>query len=713
MSKSQKKNILLFSIVLIFIFIGGIIWSRQKLTYIEQKKFYTTSDNYIELSSTNDSLAQEFIMPYDLLNDFAIKIGTFQRDNNSTWKFFIKEKETGRIIFEKEFNASLIEDNGQYNVEIGKNIHVNKGKKYVFEVVAEDVSTISSLAFYTSNESGLNIIHNGKNENGSLCFSVYGGDTDNWWTGYIIVLFITLIILVIRICTVLSKGKRIVDDLYIQALFVTIVSFILLSTFAVSVGFTDESDNMYGGMVIANGGVLYRDYVTQHTPVAYYLCSLFALLGAGSTEQFRLSYYILEAIIWGAVYIRHVKNFGWKKMAALPVLEIICISSIVWPEGTQILSDGIQGVLFVILLLEYLVYLKNKKLDWTRCIILSICIWGSFGSAFVSAYALIWLALMVIVLELIDWKKKMVSFANVCKRYYKFVIAIIVPFISAAVYFKINGSLKRAFEQFYVFNREVYPKYVDGLGNKLIEPFVTGIQNFVSIIADNFNNIVTAKATNVQILQLIIVVLAVGFLIAMVQKKKLKEAIVLFLLMIFSATRGYGFHGLAAWYIAVMIIVLNVEIVEEKMHKLAAPLLALISIVLLSTYAINVGNNVLYEQTCVSEMESAVIDLTENLEDKDIYLDAWTSESLYYFYKDRYPVNCAVFMLPWYMDWYEKDNIYALKQRQPKVVVYSEEEEAWDYKDYSVAFVSELKNSYSRMGDDSSSWQYNVWIRNE
>lgn len=62
--------------------------------------------------------------------------------------------------------------------------------------------------------------------------------------------------------------------------------------------FTDECDNIRGGILIAKGRVLYRDYYTQHTPFGYYLCAFFAWLGAKSIQQFRLLYYLFSAILW-------------------------------------------------------------------------------------------------------------------------------------------------------------------------------------------------------------------------------------------------------------------------------------------------------------------------------------------------------------------------------------------------------------------------------
>ncbi len=121
--------------------------------------------------------------------------------------------------------------------------------------------------------------------------------------------------------------------------------------------------------------------------------------------------------------------------------------------------------------------------------------------------------------------------------------------------------------------------------------------------------------------------------------------------------------------------------------------------------------NLLYEQQPVSEMESRVISLTE--ENEKILQDAYSCDSLYLMYKGRYPANRAVYMLPWYMDWYEKDNIEALNEMQPRYVIYFPDEQIGNYKYYTNAFAAELRENYTQLSDDpQNSWAYNLWIRN-
>ena len=709
----MRKKCKYFYIVLavLVLYVTGLIRSNTRLTYLEYTTVNDKNDMIIILNESGHELKQEFIMPYDIFDSISVQIGTFQRDNNSVWSFSLQDS-SGKVLYEDTFNASRIVDNAYYRHKIDKKLSVTRGEKYYFSITAKKVSDISSLAYYVSAENNAGeatLKYNGDIIDNTLCFKVYGGNRDYWWHGLTTFIFLYLIVIVWRFYIAEKKGNRIREEKVLQGMILGAVVFLLIFSFAINGSFTDENDNIRGGMVIANGGVLYKDYVVQHTPVMYYLCAIFAALGAGSIEQFRLSYYVFVSIIWMILYIRHKNFWGAQKMAVLPILETVCILSII-PMGHQILSDGFQGMMFTALMLEFLRYSKDCHLNWDRSIIISICIWGSFGAAFVSAFALVFLTLIFIGLEIAYWAENKCGIRDIIARYYKLFIAMIVPFISAVIYFKANNALRIAFDQFYTFNREVYPQYAK-MGDKIIQPFINGMQNFFDIIASNFNAIIVGTATNEIILQLVLMVLAVVIVVRLLEKRQFAIGLSLGLMTVFSATRGYGFHGLAAWYLVILIIVLHTDLLEVVTKKIGKPVLCVFAIILASPYFIALGNNLLYEQPSVSEIESRVVDMTEQDECKDIFIDAYSCDSIYLFYKDRKPVNTAVYMLPWYMDWYEMDNVSTLVDLRPRVVVYNEDRQTWGIGHYTQVFDNELMMYYTRLSDHG--WGYNVWIRIE
>jgi hypothetical protein len=709
----MKLKIKIVFLILVLIISAFVAYkSTTKLTYLEYMTINDVQDGYISINESGNTIVQEFNSPYDILRGISLYISTFSKDNNSIWNISIKNQESGKVIISKDYNASLIEDNSFHYFDFNENIRVDPSNTYELCIKAVDVNDSSKLAFYRLDDydsDNLSMIVNDEKCNGMLCFSVYGGNTDYWWTGF------TCLIAALVVLTILlfpTNIKQLKDNRLIISVLTMWLVFLLLCTFSVQFGFTDENDNLIGGMIIAKGGVLYRDYIVQHPPVAYYLCAFFAWLGAGSVVQFRLSYYLLEGILWGLLYYRHAAYFGRRKMLILPVIESIFISVIILPMGVTIISDGIQGICMVVLLLEFLRYYADKELSWNRCIVISLGFWGCFGAAFISVYALIWIFFAFIIVEILNIRKERSKKKRLASsylyRYFKLLFSILVPFVGGVIYFKLNNCLEAAIEQIYTFNRVVYPEYTNGLGLNPFQPFVNAIKYSFEIVARTFLSIIKLETTNNIILQFVIIVLALlNILILAVKKRYIESALSLFVIC-FSATRGYGFHGLAAWYLAVMVIVIFAENYNFSLsHKISLPMFVLISIVLLNSYIDAVSNNLEYKQRSIGKIENTVISLTN--EGDGIFYDAYCYETLYFAYKDRYPVNRSVYMLPWYMDWYEQDNLNDLITCKPKVAIMDESINTWGYTGYMPEIFNNLHENYDRMSDNPEDWQWFVW----
>ena len=709
--KTWKSTTVALIVVLIFAAFF-VLKDSKKLTYLEWHYENENSENYIELKSNNEYIEQKFKCPYELLHGVAIKISTFSRDNNSMWDVALIDSGNGNLLYSKKYNASLIDDNSFHIFEFDKNIRVQKNAEYIIRISAADVNENTSLAFYTGLDSeSYGLVNNGNEMPETLCFSLYGGDFDIWWIAYLMVITLALIILIIRAAIVAGKGTRPVDDILTGSMLIFFMVLLLLNSFSVSGEFTDELDNIRGGMIIANGGVLYKDYVTQHTPVMYYICSVFSLLGAKSLEQFRLSYFLFEAMIWGLLYARHFCFFGKKRLFCLTALECIFVTSILKNvKGYMILSDGMQGLCMVVLLLEFLRYYQDRKLNWDRCIIISLSIWGSVGAAFISVYAIFFVGIPFFALELLWNKNGRPSLLDIIDRYSKLVVCVLVPFVTAVTYFAINHSLRRAFEQCYLFNREVYSTYYT-IGDNIFEPFITSIQSYFDVIAGKFNAIITLTASNADILQFAIVTIATIVTVSMCLKKRYVESLTLFAVMLFSASRGYDYHGIAAWYVAIMIIAMfGKGIFEVCDRKVIIPLGIIFGVFSISLYAETCCSNLLYKQQPIKEIESRIIDITDHNE--RILIDAYCCDSIYLCYKNRYPVNRACYMLAWYMDWYEQDTIDDLNTYKPRIVVYDPEQKVWGYQYYTNAFYKELKNNYAQFSENpEDDWKNKIWIR--
>lgn len=714
----MKRNRLFYAgIILLFLCISALFLNRayRKLTYIELITANDIADTYTALLSPGAELTQEFEMPYSILRGVSVQIDTFARDNNSSWIFSITESASGELVYQTNFDASLIVDSGYHFFELERNILCKKGQLYAFRITARDVDEGSALAFWRSGESSVEnaaLRYNEEAIDGDLCFKIYGGEVDFWWSGFTLLLLLWAAFLLWRFLWLKNHKLPLSSDAFFMSASVAALAFLLRAGFCVSSHFCDEYDNFLGGMVIANGGVLYRDYVTQHTPVMYYLCSVFARLGAGSVPQFRLSYYLFEAVVWAVLYFRHRGFFENKILFLLACLPPFLLFSTIVPESAQVLSDGFQGLCCVVLLLEFLRYCEDKTLGPSRCCIVSFAVWGSIGAAFISLYALVWVVLAVFFLECLRLTKEKTDAKSLLRRYFCLIACMLLPPVAAIAYFKANGALGIAFEQFYTFNREVYPKYLGGLGSNLLQPFINSAQNFFWLFSDRVNAILNATASQVTLLQLLIAFFSLLTLILLFRKRRYIESVTIFLVLCCSASRGYGFHGLAAWHIMIFLIAVYHRDLLEHFPRLKSPVFVLILVSCISIYTGSLGNHLLSKQTPLSDFESEVVSLTEDGE--DIFYDIWTYNTLYFAYKDRYPVNDAVFMLPWYMDWYEDNNIEDLVREQPRLAVYNPLSETWGHRDYNTAFVANLKAAYTQLSEDpASGWRYFVWLKNE
>lgn len=714
----KKNKIVISLLIVVWLVTLGIIALKYttKLTYIEYQYENENSTNYLTMINSEEYLEQSFKSPYDILYGIAIKVGTFKRDNNSLWNISLLDKSTKELIYQKDYNASLIDDNSFHLFKFDRNISVKKGHEYIIRITPVCATTNTSIAYYIGEELNLSgAIFNDTELTESLCFSVYGGDFDAWWTIYAIAIAICISFTILRATFIYKKGNNPINDKIVGSMVVFFIVILLLNSFSVYGVFIDEGDNIRGGMIIANGGVLYRDYITQHTPIMYYLCGIFAFFGASSVQQFRLSYYLLEGIIWGILYARHMSFFGKKKMMLLPVLECFFITSFLLGtgeiQGYMILSDTLQGLCIVALLLEFLRYYKERTITWGRSIVISLASWTSFGVAFMSVYSIFFVVIAVIALEVAQNIKEGKTTISLLKKYYKLIICLTIPLIITLIYFCANHSLKCAFDQFYRFNREVYPNYTS-LGDNIFKPFIDSVGNFFGVVADNFINIIGAKVSYSSILHFVTATTATSVTIKMLMKKKYIESFVLFAVMISSAARGYGFHGAAAWYVAIMIIVIfGYEIINTLSQKVTLPISITLIIILISLYIKSIGNNLLFEQKPISEIESRIVAMTDSNE--KILIDANTCDSIYLCYKGRFPVNKVCYMLPWYMDWYEQDTIDDLNNNYPKIAVYNPDQQVWGYQYYSNAFYNDLKSKYTQYSNNPDDKLYKLWIRNE
>ena len=120
--KRKKISCIMMYILWAIIVVLCLLKVQNKLTYIEFQTMNSVDNTSVALSNAGDVLVQDFEMPYDILHGISIKIGTFDRDNNSQWDFIIRDKENQRVVYRDEFNASILTDYEYHMFKLDKDI---------------------------------------------------------------------------------------------------------------------------------------------------------------------------------------------------------------------------------------------------------------------------------------------------------------------------------------------------------------------------------------------------------------------------------------------------------------------------------------------------------------------------------------------------------------------------------------------------------------
>lgn len=721
MRKYLKGTIVvLFIIVALFVGAGSI---RNKLTYLEYQYIneipYGVDNGYVEVTQNGQKLIQEFISPYELLDSVEIRVQLQEHDNNSRWRLELKQKDATSCLMSEIVGAGG--NTGYLVVDFPDVIETTPGEVYELHIEAIHVTEDTGLAFLINGQDNLKVFSGeGKTYEGALSLKVYGTDKDNWWLGFYFMMTTITLLVGIYAYRVRAAGQKLTDSRIFSAFLVVLVTFLLLLPYVSQGCFGDENDNIQGGILIAKGGVLYKDYVTQHTPFLYYLCALFAKLGAESIQQFRLCWYLFTAMIWGFIYYRHVEKFGKKRMWILPILNILLVASL-HDQGMMIMSDNVQGLCMVMLLFEFAQYIMDKKLDYKRAIIVSLSSVISVGATFVSIYPIFVLFIGLLMYEYDFWKKR-VSVeknreASVCgivlSRYGIMLLSTLILVGGSALHFYVNGALGRAYDMAYRFNVEVYPEYTGGIGNNKLQPFFSGVSGFFEALASTMNNLL-GNNTNVQgNLRLCLLLLLVGVLIKMLINRKILQAVLLFLFVCVNATRGgLGFHSIPFWYIVLAMIIIYAEISVEKrgQSSMCFVILGSLLVYFSAPYMTEASENIFKEQEPISELQQRVIALTE--EGEGILVDTGVCDPIYLYARGRYPVNRNQFFLPWYLDWYEQELIEDMQIYEPRIVLYNPDMEVWGETGFGYAFDKAIEENYIRFSyNPDDGWMYSFWLK--
>lgn len=144
----------------------------------------------------------------------------------------------------------------------------------------------------------------------------------------------------------------------------------------------DEIDNLLGGRIIAQGGVLYRDYWSHHMPLMYELAAGMYRAGARSNADFRL---LWACLLWlgGVVLHRYDRRSGLSLLALAlfaPVLQLNLVMAesmvgVLAFAAWWLLSRKRPGTPFVLVLLAWAITAASLKHVYLSAWIIALTVW--------------------------------------------------------------------------------------------------------------------------------------------------------------------------------------------------------------------------------------------------------------------------------------------------------------------------------------------------
>ena len=232
---------------------------------------------------------------------------------------------------------------------------------------------------------------------------------------------------------------------FLEFFFIACIFFVLLVAFWNNgYAYPDSEEEIYiKGQQIAQGLFLYKDIACQHMPLMYFIAAFFCYMGVTTITGFRLCFYALMALIWSGTYMYYKDVFGRKVMVLYPIVYMGAIVTMY--GGTCILCEQFQGQGEAILFFALLKFAEDFEIKLKDCIIISFAIFISFGNAFVAIFAIFFVALTVLVLEIRKCRNEQLSFFEIviylAEKYIVLFIMIAIPWIVLLLYFVYTKTL--------------------------------------------------------------------------------------------------------------------------------------------------------------------------------------------------------------------------------------------------------------------------------
>lgn len=486
---------------------------------------------------------------------------------------------------------------------------------------------------------------------------------------------------------------------------VCVLTFTMMCMFLYGSLFVSDEEEIFNkGQAIVCGNVMYSEIGSQHMPLMYYIAAVFALLGADTVVLFRLCFYLLFALLWGLIAYRYSPRFGRGVTVLTPIIFLALLPTM--QHATTVLSEHAQAIGMVILGFELLQFRTDKPLTIGSCLMISTAIFLSFGSAFVSIFAVFAIGVTVATLEILACIKEKRgiwgSVTHLFKRYWKLVLIVAAPFAVMLAYFTAVGAMDDFIGWAYGLNRVIYPKYT-GYGSSIITSMFAGVAK----IFEPFNDFSFELTTMMYVGVLLAAAIGLGWIYHRTKNIVLTGGMIFFLVT--AATRDcFRFHGVPA--VAVLSLLVAIAVVRLVRYIRFSPsatyvkqsLCVFCAVLFLLPFLKTAINTIgakpaLHVSGEITPLSQAVDTLTE--EGEGVGFSLINYEIL--ISSHTVPATATGGSCPWLWEYASAQVMEELQQEAPRVFLFDHNQVVWDYKitDYAQDLMAFIDDNYRSLAD--------------
>ncbi len=452
--------------------------------------------------------------------------------------------------------------------------------------------------------------------------------------------------------------------------------------------FVDELDNLLGARTVAAGGVVYRDYYSQHTPLMYYVLGVFARLGVSSVAGFRICFYTIIAAFFMMVYYRYRAAVGARTLLMLPVLFIFDIAR--HAQMGNILSDMVQAMGLLVLYLEFFDYSIRKPLRLSRSssVVIALAIFFAAGVALMSVYAIAVIFLGVVLVEIERgrasrknerWHARLIrSSVEVARRYALVTASLATLALLYVGYFTVNHALRAMVYQSFTFNTEVYSKYSSDAATGAVGSVLDSFTNYANHISGTLSQLSTMSSFTAAVL-----ILANVTTCYLLSEKSKALGIVSALFTVYTGIRGYtGFHSTAYIMFSWFCVAYLIDRFAFNPKRLRAALVSVVVVVLSVMPSWGTTVKGLHGPAGLAHIFDKKPDYyVQKYVPAGGYAYPASLDSSIFFNNDvRPPSRMGGGLVPWFAEAFMPDLIADLEKNRPNVVIYNPGDDVWGHK---------------------------------